>query len=169
MFRQAQRSCHSCVPTVAFLWEKCRRHFRHGSSPQILTQLLEITPMDRYLYLLGRNSCASLPLPGAAQCCRVANQKPEDVSASQILCNINVVTRLQSKGATLSLHSVLSEHMPSCSFSPSSPPTEPRWCLACSIKRLSSSVSFSCPSSFKRWRVKSWGLTDRVLDLKSRC
>lgn len=63
MFCQAQRSCHSCVPRVAFLWEKCRRHFRHGSSPQILTQLLEITPMDRYLYLLGRNSCASLPPP----------------------------------------------------------------------------------------------------------
>lgn len=95
---------------------ECRRHFRHGSSPQILTQLLEITPMDRYLYLLGRNRCASLPLLGAAQCCRVAKQKPKDVSASQILCNINVVTRLQSKGATLSLHSVLSEHMPSCSF-----------------------------------------------------
>lgn len=103
---------------------ECRRHFRHGSSPQILTQLLELTPMGSYLYLLRCHGWVSLPSSGLQSVAMKLRRNPKiSLSASRIFSDINVVASLQNKGATLSLQSVLSQHMPSCSFSPSSPPT----------------------------------------------
>lgn len=84
-----------------------RRHFRHGSSSKILTQLLKrFTPMNTYLYLLGYNWCTfpSHPHPSVEN---IAIQLTWNwsvfflLSLRGLFCNINVVTCLQNKGATL--------------------------------------------------------------------